>query len=732
MHEARSFCRTCIAGCGVILTIDDEGQITSMRGDRDHPISEGYVCFKGLQARSSHHGHTRLLHPLERQTDGRMAQITPERAFDEIAAQLRTILDHDGPQAIGLFRGTGAFHTTTAFAIHGGFLEALGSSQLFTTLTIDQSAKMVAAGRLGAWHAGKEHIDTLDVAMIFGCNPLISHSAGGLLLSAPVKRLKQAKARGMKLVVIDPRRTETAQYADLFIQPYPGEDPSIAAGILRVILNEGWHDAEFCERYVAGLQTLQRAIEPFTPAYVAARAGIRAQDLIQAARMFSIESRHGTVVTGTGPNMSPHSNLAEHLAQCIDVVCGRFKRPGDRMPNPDLLAPSSEWYAEVVPASRPWDLKPPSRIRGAGNLFGERLTGTLADEILTPGPGQIKALIVNGANIANSVPDKTRMLEALRALELLVVIDPHLTATARLAHYVIPTTLQYERADIPITLGFPLYLDAWTQYTPAIIEPPKTSEVVDDWVVFWSLAKRLGLKVNYAGAPLDMLERPTSESLLRMSMRNASLTLDELKEQPNGISWNPEHVSLVQSGRPGAAARFTVAPEDVLQEIASVLGETSGVDGFAFRLAVRRSRDLNGSIGHQTPSVRRRNPYNPLYVNPDDMAQLGLAAGDWVDVSSVSGRISAIVASDPAVRRGVVSMSHNWGDLGNDPADYPRYGASTNFLTQADVGCESINAMPRMSAIPVNVRLRPAGYSVIPPDSGMTEPVTKLPASEAR
>jgi anaerobic selenocysteine-containing dehydrogenase len=710
MREARSFCRTCIAGCGVILTLDDEGRIASMRGDPDHPISEGYVCFKGLQGRSSHHGPTRLLHPLKRDAQGQRIEIGPEQAFDEIAARLRAILDRDGPQAIGLFRGTGAFHTTTAFAIHGGFLEALGSSQLFTTLTIDQSAKMVAAGRLGSWHAGKQHIETLDIAMIFGNNPLISHSAGGLLLSAPVKRLKQAKARGMKLVVIDPRRTETAQHADLFLQPYPGEDPSIAAGILRVILSEGWHDARFCERHVTGLQALRNAMQPFTPSYVAARAGIRAQDLIRAARMFSIESRRGTVVTGTGPNMSPHSNLAEHLAQCIDVVCGHFKRPGDRMPNPDVLAPRTEWYAEVVPASRPWDKVPPSRIRGVGSLFGERLTGTLADEILTQGPGRIKALIVNGANIASSVPDKARMIEALRSLELLVVIDPHLTATGSLADYVIPTTLQYERADIPITLGFPLYLDAWTQYTPAIVEPPKSSEVVDDWVVFWSLAKRLGLKLNYAGAPLDMGERPSSETLLQLSMRNASLSLDELKRQPNGISWHPEQVSLVQPARPEADGRFTVAPEDVLQEIAAVLAEAPRADaprdeGFGFRLAVRRSRDLNGSIGHQTPSVRQRNPYNPLYMNPDDMARLGISPGDWVDVSSASGRISAIAASDPAVRIGVVSMSHNWGHLDNDPAEYRHYGASTNFLTQADVGCESINAMPRMSAVPVNVRL---------------------------
>jgi len=713
MREVRSFCRTCIAGCGVILEIDDAGRIAAMRGDREHPISEGYVCFKGLQAASSHHGPTRLLHPLRRPPDGAAQPIAPAQALDEIAATLQAILKRDGPQAIGLFRGTAAFHTTTAFAMHGGFLEALGSTQLFTTLTIDQSAKMVAAGRLGSWHAGKEHIDNLDIALIIGCNPLISHSAGGLLLSAPIKRLRAARARGMKLIVIDPRRTETAQHADLFIQPLPGEDASIAAGLLRLILSEGWHDQAFCERYVTGLDALRAAIEPFTPTYVAARAGIRAEDLLRAARLFSLESRHGTVVTGTGPNMSAHSNLAEHLAQCIDVVCGHFKRPGDRMPNPDLLMPKTEWYAEVVPASRPWEATPPSRIRGVGQLFGERLTGTLAEEILTPGPGQIKALIVDGANIANSVPDKPRMLEALRALELLVVIDPHLTATASLAHYVLPTTLQYERPDIPITLGFPLYLDAWTQYTPAIVAPPAGAEVLDDWRIFWELGRRLGLRLSYAGVALDMERPPGSEELLALSMRHATLSLAELQRQPNGIAVGTAEPSIVLPARPGAVGRFTVAPPDVLQEIAAVLGDGDGDEssGFEFRLSVRRSRDLNGSMGHQTPTVRQRNPYNPLYMNPEDLVRLNLSPGDWVEVEAETGRLIAIAAADPALRTGVVSMSHNWGHLEGGEADYLLNGASTNFLTRTDAVVEAINAMPRMSGVPVNVRLRRRGAS---------------------
>jgi anaerobic selenocysteine-containing dehydrogenase len=253
-------------------------------------------------------------------------------------------------------------------------------------------------------------------------------------------------------------------------------------------------------------------------------------------------------------------------------------------------------------------------------------------------------------------------------------------------------------------LGFPLYLDAWSQYTPAIVKPPQGADVVDDWYVFWSLAKRLRLPLDYAGVPLDMNKPPTSEDLLRRSMGSAMISLDELKACPDGIWCGPQAAEVVQPARPGANGRFTVAPEDVRREVSSVLDETTRRPGFAFRLAVRRSRDLNGSIGHQTPSVRDRNPYNPLYLNPQDMERLHIKTGDWVEITSEAGSTVAIAAADAALRTGVVSMSHNWGDLSNnDPQQYRRHGASTNFLIHDAAVYESINAMPRMSAIPVNV-----------------------------
>ena len=701
VHETKSFYRMCIAACGVVLTID-QGRITGIRGDREHPISKGYACFKGLQAVDAHHGAARQLHTLHRTDDGSLQRVDTEHALDDIAQRLAAIVARDGPNAVALFRGTAGFHTSTAFRMHGEFLRALGSSTLYTTLTIDQSAKYIAAGRLGSWHAGQIHIDDADVLLVFGCNPLVSHSAGGMLVSDPVKRLKLARARGMKLIVVDPRESENAHHADIFLQPIPGTDPIVAAGLLRLILVARLHDTDFCEDHVQGLDALRSMVEPFTPETVAQRAGIDVAALQAAAVLFAQPSRRGAVITGTGTNMAPHSNLAEHLIQCLDVVCGHFKRAGERMRHFDPLQPSMQRHADVVAPTRPWDALPASRIRGVGHLYGEKLSATLADEILKPGPGQIKALVIDGANIANSVPDKVRMLQALRSLELLVVIDPHLTPTAEQAHFVFSPELQYERDDLPMTLGRQLYSDAWTQYAPAAIAPPPDSGVVDDWYVFFALAQRMGLPMQYGGQTIAMDRVPTSEELLSLSLYRATVTLADIQHSADGIWDRRNEPTQVLPARP-SAGRFAVAPQDVVDELNTIAAEprAADLDGNAFHLIVRRMRDVNGSLGMHTDSIRHRNPYNPLHMHGDDLVRLQLMPGQRVHICAQFGAIVGIVKPDNSLRRGVVSMSHKWGRADNDPASYDLHGASTNLLISADQAFESINAMPHMSAIPV-------------------------------
>lgn len=699
-REVKSFCRMCIAGCGVVLTVE-EGRLAGIRADRDHPISRGYACFKGLQAVGAHHGPERLLHTLRRGPDGH-TPVPTDHALDDVAQRLQAIVERDGPQAVALFRGTAGFHTSSAFRMHGAFLQALGSASLYTTLTIDQSAKYIAAGRLGSWQAGQVHVDEAEVLLVFGCNPLVSHSAGGMLVSDPVKRLRDARARGLKLIVVDPRLSETARHADVFLQPRPGTDHLIAAALLREVLATQRHDAAFCAAHVQGLDALRAAVAPYTAERVAAQAGLDGAQLRAAAALFATPSRRGAVVTGTGTDMAPHSNLAEHLIQCLDVVCGHFKRAGERMPNPDPLQPPRTWHAEVVAPTQPWSQHAPSRIRGVGNLYGEKLTATLADEILTPGPGQIKALIVDGANPANSVPDQARMLAALQALELLVVIDPHLTPTAQQAHYVFTPKLQYERDDLPLTLGKPLYPDAWTQYAPAAIAPPVGSDVVDDWWVFYALAQRLGLSLQIGGQPLDMQRAPTTAQLLDMGLRGSAVRLDDLQRSPDGLWLARDEPPIVQPARPGAG-RFAVAPPEVLAELQAVALTLADAPTPGFQLIARRLRDVNGSLGMYTRTIRERNPHNPLAMHPEDALALGLQPGQRVRIEAEHGRIHGLLKLDATLRRGVVSMSHNWGPADNSAERLAETGACTNRLVATDRHVEDLNAMPRMTAIPVQI-----------------------------
>lgn len=714
MREEVSFCRICTGQCGVRLTLDENDRIVKIRGDKSHPLTQGYSCAKGVYNDELHNSRERILHPMKRLENGSFEPISLAQAFDEIADKLRILIDRDGPAAISGFVGTAGYSNATAGPMLKAFMDAIGSPSRFTSLTIDQSAKIITIGRMGRWHAGRQPFDTADVWMMFGTNPLVSLSnTSGLSPAHPVKQLKAAKARGLKLVVIDPRRTETARYADIHLQPYPGEDPAIAAGLLHIILSRGWQDADFCASYVDDLKLLEEAVAPFTPDVVEARAGVPTDKLIAAAELWAGAGKRGCAASSTGPSMAPFSNLSDHLIELLNVTCGRYKRPGDDVGN-SLMNLSRR--AEVIPASRWWESGRKSRIEGFGTLPGligpEYPCGIFADDVLTPGSDQIKSLFVVGGNPAVAFPDQEKVVRALRSLDLLVTIDPFMSATAKLAHYIIPPKMQFERADaIAIAPQIDLMPYPFLQFTKEIAKPPTGAQVIDDWYLFWALAGRLGLSLNIRGQGLDEITPPTTKDLLQLLTQDRRVDFEDIWAEPQGRLFDIEQ--QVEPGREDNSTTFSVLPEDVARELqqyanrgASFASGPKNGKHFTHILASRRMRNVMNSVTQQSNRIRNRYRHNPAFLHPDDIAALGLSAKDRVLIRSDHGEITAIVEPDAALRPGVVQVSHCWGGLPDEVDDDAVLGANVCRLISNERDVEPINRMARMSAIPV--RIQPA------------------------
>lgn len=705
-----TFCRLCSGRCGLEVDLDpDSGKIVSIRGDRKHPMTTGYACVKGLQAGELHHSPTRLTRALERQPDGTFRALATEVALDRIALRMQAIRKQHGPDAIGTFRGTQHYTNSTALHMLTAFIRALGTRSRFSTMTIDQSAKWVAEQRLGSWTAGRHRFEGADVWMFVGYNPLVSVLGNnGFTVLNPTRRLKAAKAAGMKVIVVDPRRTETAHFADVHLQLLPGEDPTLMAGLLHVILKQGWHDAEFCATHVDGLDALREAVAPFTPAYVSARAGVEEKDLQHAARMFALESRRGIAVSGTGPDMAPRSNLAEHLIEALNVVCGRFVRAGEHVLNPGALSPARPVRAEVVPPRRSWETGRRSRVRNLGTLYGEKMSGVLADEILQPGEGQLRALLVDGGNPVNALPDRPRAMAAMRALDLLVCIDPFMSETAQLADYVLPPTMMLERPDLPLLFEKTAYPEPFTQYTTAVLPPPG-ADVVEDWYVFWALAGRMGLQLEYDGIPLDMTAAPTTDALLEILVRKSAVPLQEVKRHSRGRIFDLPQVTVEPPRPERQGNRFQLAPADVLGELAEVAAEAPDHNAwrkqrrYPLRLSVRRSRTVLNTSYRQTEFARKRMPSNPLWMNPHDLLAAGLVDGAAAVLRSAHGELQVSVEADASMRIGTVAICHGWGGSGGSADTSLEIGAAINTIVPAGDYSEPINGMPWFSAVPVEV-----------------------------
>lgn len=723
-----SFCRFCHAGCAILVDVEN-GRPLRVRGDRENPAYRGFCCVKGQQLPEQWAHPDRLLQTHRRMPDGSLRPVPYAEAVGEIAERLSEILVTRGPRAIAMYSGTYSIANPATMPLALSFMDGIGSPMHFTSNSIDQPGKAVAQALHGTWMAPPPAFDERTVSLLVGTNPLAT-MAGGLPLANPGRELTDAVERGLRFIVIDPRRSEMARRAHLHLQCRPGEDVPLLAAMLNVILREARHDAAFVREHVDGIEALRAAVAPFEPERVARRADVRASDLVEAARLFA--GGRGVATAGTGPNFNGRGTLFEYLLLALNTVCGQWSRAGERVPNPGTLSPPFPAIAEAAPPRAGYGYGEKLRVRGLANCDGGLQASALAEEILLEGEGQVRALICVGGNPASAIPDQVLNVRALEQLDLLVQIDIKRSATASLADFVIASKLPIEMPGMTLVqdqltfygAGFG-HREAHAQYTPAIADPPPGAEVVEEWVFFYDLARRMGLPLGIApatatGAPadrsqrvaLDMQRRPTHDELFAILTRNARVPLAEVQRHPHGAFFPAPEV-VVAERQPGWTGRLDVGNPEMLADLAAIANALDVADaptGYPYRLICRRMIHTFNSNGQDLEGLRSRWPYNPAFMHPDDLAREGLSQGDLVEIESRSGSMLGIVEPDETLRTGLVSMVHSFGGLPGGQDKHVRdRGTNPGRLLRVDQDVDRYTGQPRMSNVPVRVRAAAPG-----------------------
>jgi len=658
--------------CGIVVTVDGD-RVVQVRGDAQHPLSRGYVCPKGRALGAFHHDPRRLDTPLRRDGDGWQHQAWPD-AIADVSAALRAIIDESGADAVAMYLASGSAFDTNGRRAAERFLRVIGSSQKYTATTIDTPCKPLIAELIGGW-SGLTPVwdhERSDLLVLVGTNPVVSHGHSNAIPD-PVRRLRDFRARGGELFVIDPRRTETAALADHHLAIRPSTDHVLLAHVVRELLAEG-ADTDYLAEHGAGVQALRQAVAPFDRTTVAHRCGIEAQRidaLVAAIR----RHRRVSALTGTGTSMSATANLTEWMLWALHIVTGSYDQPGGMWFNPGYLMQldKREWTpsdgrALPGPASRP---ELPRR-------FDEYPCAGLVSEIESR---NIRALLVVGGNPLTALPDAARTASALRDLELLVVVDVIETDTTPLATHLWPAAGQLERADVPWLLDA-YQLAVASQYTPAVVAPAQ--DRIPVWRMFADLGASLGVSVLPRG--VDLADA-TDEALIARIGEGSRGGAEALFEARHGTVHSGAVFGWVtDSVLPDR--RWRVAPAPLVQLLAEV---ERGVESEPLVLIPHRQlRKMNSQLRDvAAPGGRVDDIW--VRLNPDDAAHHFVADGDMVVVHSAHGSTTGPARVDATVARGAVAVAHGW--------------ATPNVcqLTSAQHGVDALTGMVQQSGVPVTI-----------------------------
>jgi anaerobic selenocysteine-containing dehydrogenase len=687
-------CPFCEATCG--LEIETEGRnVLSVRGDAEDVFSRGFICPKAYGIKQLHEDPDRLTQPLARR-DGRLIEASWDEAFEEIDRRLSPILAEHGRNAVGVYLGNPNAHNLAGVLYAPAWLRLLGSQNIFTASTVDQMPKQVSAGEMFGTMLSVPvpDVDRCRHLLLLGANPLVSN---GSLLTAPDMRgrLRAIRERGGKVVVVDPRRTRTAEEADEHHFIRPGADALLLAAIACTLVEEGLDDPGELAAHTAGLDEVRALVAGFTPEAVAGACGIEAGEIRRMARELAAAER-AAVYARIGTCTQEFGTLASWLVDVLNLLTGNLDREGGAM---FTRAAAGQRNSSGAPGSGKgvrfgrWA----SRVRGLPEAYGELPVAALAEEIDTPGEGRVRALVTVAGNPLVSTPNSGRLARAIEGLDFMLAIDIYVNETTRHADVILPAPEPLEKSHYDLAL-YQLSARNVANYSAPVFE----STVPPEWETFLRLAGIVtGQGPSADVGALDsmviqtLVQRELADPASRVAGRDQAellealeprrgperildlmirvgpygdafgsdpdgLTLDLLEHHPHGIDLGPLEPRLPDVLRT-PSGRIELAPEAIVADVERLRSALARERNGGMVLIGRRQLRSNNSWMHNLPALVKGKDRCTLHIHPDDAARLGLTDGGRALVRSSAGQVEAPVELTDGIMPGVVSIPHGWG-----------------------------------------------------------------------
>ncbi len=692
-------CNLCEAICGLRITLTD-GRVTGVRGNDDDPLSRGHICPKGVAIADVYDDPDRLRHPVRRdRVTGEWTEIGWDEALDLVADGLAGTMNEHGRAALGIYLGNPNVHSLGSMTHGTALVKALRTPNTFSATSVDQLPHQLLAHLMFGHQLllPVPDIDRTSYFLVFGGNPMASN---GSLMTVPdfPGRLRELKARGGRMVVFDPRRTETAKVATEHHFIRPGSDPWVLLAMVRQLLEDG---APALPSYAVGLDDVRAAVAPFTPELAERHSGVPAADVVRVAR--ELAGADGGVAYGRiGVSTHEFGSVCQWAVNLLNVLSGNLDRVGGAM----FTSPAIDIVGTGL-IGRGGHGRRTSRVRGLPETSNELPVAALREEIETPGDGQIRAMLTLSGNPVLSTPDGARLDRVLADLDFMASVDIYINETTRHADVILPPTTALERDHYDLVFHA-LAVRNTARFTPAVL--PKQRDARDDWQIYRDLALRVTGRLRPRRSFLDraklwarMSVSPTRMVQLLLARGGSGVTITRLRRTPEGVDLGPLRPGQLPDRLQTRDGQLHLAPELVLADLARLEAATMPSDGELLLIGRRHQRDCNSWM-HNSERLTKGRSRHELLMNPGDLTARGLVDGSVVKVTSRVGTVEVEVHATDDVMPGVVSLPHGYGHRRSGTRlgqanDVP--GVSINDLTDPERLDVSGNAA--LSGVPVQV-----------------------------